>query len=120
MGLKSYRDLEVWKRSIELVVQVYSLALLFPGEEKFGLVSQTQRAAVSIPANIAEGYARSHRGDYLRHISFAKGSLAELETLLIVASKLSYINKDQAKPIWEELQIIGRMLHKLEKSLKNE
>ncbi|MBN1516174.1 four helix bundle protein [Candidatus Sumerlaeota bacterium] len=119
MALKSYRDLDVWKRSIELVVQIYSLTLLYPAEEKYGLISQTQRAAVSIPANIAEGYARVHRGDYLRHISFAKGSLAELETLLIVASKLSYVNKEQIKPIWDELQIIGRMLHKLEDSLKD-
>ena len=73
MALKSCRELEVWQRSVDLVVEMYRLSGAFPSEEKFGLTSQIRRAAVSIPANIAEGYGRKHRGDYVRHVSFARG-----------------------------------------------
>jgi len=69
MAIQTYRELIVWKRSMDLVVQIYRLSADFPTEEKYGLKSQIQRAAVSIPANIAEGYGRTHRGDYLRHLS---------------------------------------------------
>jgi len=73
MALKSYRDLEVWQKGVDLVVLLYQLTKLFPDDERYGLISQIRRAAVSIPANIAEGYGRTHRGDYLRHLSIAKG-----------------------------------------------
>ena len=86
MALRSYRELEVWQRAMDLVEAVYHLTEYFPGEEKFGLTSQIRRAAVSIPANIAEGYGRSHRGDYLRHLSIAKGSLSEGSKLLPAGS----------------------------------
>ncbi|HOW19678.1 MAG TPA: four helix bundle protein, partial [Phycisphaerae bacterium] len=88
MALQTYRDLEAWQRAIDLVEAVYVLTRGFPNAERFGLTSQTQRASVSIPSNIAEGYGRSHRGDYLHHLSMARGSLMELEIQLTIAVRL--------------------------------
>ncbi len=118
MPLKSYRDLDVWKLAIEVVDAVYALTASFPETERFGLVSQMQRAAVSVPANIAEGYGRSHRGDYLRFLSFARGSLCELETLLIIAHRRRYFSRDDAVPVWQTCQRVGKMLHRLAKTLR--
>ncbi len=81
---------------MDLVEAVYHLTQYFPAEEKFGLTSQIQRAAVSIPANIAEGYGRSHRGDYLRHLSIARGSLSELETHVTLAVRLKCVEREKA------------------------
>ena len=116
--LKSYRELDVWERAIELVEKIYILSREFPAEEKFGLTSQIQRAAISIPANIAEGYGRSHRGDYLHHLSIARGSLMEVETHLTIAVRLNFIAREKAIPIWELSQNVGKMLSKLINSLK--
>jgi len=80
MPVQTYRDLNAWKKAMDLVEGTYALTKSFPGTERFGLTSQIQRAVVSIPANIAEGNARKHRGDYVHHLSIARGSLAELET----------------------------------------
>ena len=118
MGLKTYRDLEVWQRAMDLVVELYRLTRTFPSEEKFGLTSQSRRAAVSIPANIAEGYGRTHRGDYLRHLSMARGSLTELETHLTLAVRLEFITRDQAMDTWDLCQRVGKMLNKLIGSLE--
>jgi len=119
MGLKSYRDLEVWQRAVDLVVAVYQLSKVFPPEERFGLVSQIQRATVSIPADIVEGYARMHRGDYLHHLSIAKGSLAELETHLTVSVRLHLIERGMVMEVWDIVQEVGKMLTKLIQSLRN-
>lgn len=119
MGLKSYRDLEVWQRAVDLVVAVYQLSKVFPPEERFGLVSQIQRATVSIPADIVEGYARMHRGDYLHHLSIAKGSLAELETHLTVSVRLHLIERGMVMEVWGIVQEVGKMLTKLIQSLRN-
>ena len=73
MAIRHYRDLEVWQKAMDLVEQVYRLAKALPPEERYGLTSQIQRAAVSIPANIAEGHGRLHRGDYVHHLSMARG-----------------------------------------------
>ncbi|NUM56180.1 MAG: four helix bundle protein [Candidatus Hydrogenedentes bacterium] len=116
-ALTTYRDLDVWKRSIDLVVSVYGVTKSFPDTERYALTSQTQRAAVSIPANVAEGYGRSHRREYLQHISIARGSLAELETHLIIAVKLGYISREQIKATWNLAQDVGKMLIKLHSSL---
>ncbi len=117
MPLKTYRDLEVWQRAMDLVVDVYRLTRHLPSEEKFGLTSQAQRAAVSVPANIAEGYGRTHRGDYLRHLSVARGSLVELETLVTLTVRLEFVRREQAASVWETCQEVGRMLNKLIRSL---
>ena len=89
--LKSHRDLRVWQASMDFVVDIYSLTRSFPNEERFGLVSQMRRCAVSIPSKIAEGYSRRSRRDYLRFLRIAHGSAAELDTQLDIANRLGYI-----------------------------
>jgi four helix bundle protein len=117
MALRSYRDLEVWNVSMAMVEAVYRLTAPWPAEERFGITSQIRRAAVSVPANIAEGYGRLHRGDYLRHLSVAQGSLAEVETLLALSARLRLSTRQEALVIWKSCQSIGRLLRKLIKSL---
>jgi four helix bundle protein len=118
MALKTYRELEVWQKAMDLVVAVYRLSGDFPPQERYGLASQIQRAAVSIPANIAEGYGRSHRGDYLHHLSIARGSLAELETHLTLVVRLGFLDREAVLEIWELTQEVGRMLTGMTQSLK--
>lgn len=86
--LTSYRELKVWQKSIDLVIEVYRLTKLFPKEELYSLTNQMRRAAVSIPSNIAEGFTRKHRQEYTQFIRIAFGSGAELETQLTIAKKL--------------------------------
>lgn len=115
--LKTYRELEVWQKSMDLVVAAYELSRSLPVEEKFGLGSQIQRAAVSIPANIAEGYGRVHRREYQHHLSIANGSLAELETHLIIAVRLELVRRENTVGVWNLTQDVGKMLRKLSESL---
>jgi len=111
--LKSYQELDVWRKSMDLVMAIYALTDKLPANEKYGLVSQMQRCAVSIPANIAEGYSRTHRGDYLRHLSIARGSLAELETHLCIVERLGYLKHDENDELWGMVQDAGMMLTRL-------
>ena len=115
--ITTYRDLDVWQRSMELVEAVYTLARILPDEERFGLCQQIRRSVVSVPSNIAEGYGRKHRGDYVRHLSIANGSLKELETQLIIAVRLGYVDREMTRPGWELAQEVGRMLNRLIPSL---
>jgi four helix bundle protein len=116
--LKSYRDLQVWQKAMDLVVAVYDVAANLPADERYGLRSQLQRAAVSIPANIAEGYGRFHRGDYLHHISIANGSLAEVETHLTLVVRLNLIAREDVLGVWKLAQEVGKMLRALQDSLR--
>lgn len=118
MAVQTYRDLEVWQRSMDLVVEFYRLSKLLPREEQFGLTSQMQRAAVAIPANIAEGHGRLHRGDHVHHLSIARGSLTELETHLQIAVRLEYLQREQGLESWRLLQEVGRLLNGLIRSLR--
>ncbi len=117
MAAKSYRDLETWKEAMSLVEMCYRLMVSMPSEEKFGLISQIRRAAVSIPANIAEGYGRVHRGDYLHHLSIAGGSLAELETLMTLTNRLEMLSRENVLPVWEQTQVVARLLARLQQGL---
>jgi four helix bundle protein len=119
MPLQNYRELEVWKVAVDLTVEIYELFRQLPASEKYGLCDQAQRAAVSIPANIAEGYGRQHRKEYLHYLSIAYGSLCELKTHLIVAGRLKFISRDAATKPWTLCQRVGQMLHKLRRSLRN-
>lgn len=114
--MKSHKDLDVWKRSIDLVDIIYRETRLFPREEAFGLTSQMRRSAISVPSNIAEGAARKHRKEFVQHLYFALGSLAELETQVIIAGRLEYI-ADPEKTL-EDIGIIRRQLIGLINSLK--
>jgi four helix bundle protein len=114
-----YRDLLVWQKAMDLVVEIYRLSQVFPTTEKFGLASQIQRAAVSIPSNIAEGHARKSSGAFLNHLSIAAGSLAELETQIMLAEKLGFCTDEISRPLLASADEIGRMLNGLKTSLTN-
>jgi four helix bundle protein len=111
----SYRDLRVWQTAMDLVVEVYSLAKLLPAD---GLGAQLRRAAVSVPANVAEGHGRLLRGEYLHHLSIARGSLKELETLLSIAERLGYISADRLANAAKLCEPTSRMLTRLRASLR--
>jgi four helix bundle protein len=111
--LQTYRELLVWQKAMDLVVMCYSLTNSFPKDERFGLTAQMRRAAVSIPSNIAEGYGRSHRAEYFRFLSIARGSLLEVETQMILSVRLEYVDKITMTPMWKKSQEIGKMLNKL-------
>jgi len=114
----SYRDLDVWKRSRELVKMIYVLTDQFPQSQRFSLCQQMQRAVVSVPSNIAEGQVKRATRDYMRHLNIALGSLAELDTQILLAMDLEFINTKQAENVLQECGIIGRMLNKLVSSLR--
>jgi four helix bundle protein len=110
METKGYQDLVVWQRAIELVPKVYELVRELPQEERYELGSQIRRAVVSVPANVAEGQARRSKKEFLQHLAIAKGSLAELHTLLVVAERLGYLSPERLKQLEEELSQIRRPL----------
>ena len=118
MGVQSFRDLKVWKLGIELVKRVYALSRSLPNSEKFGLISQMQRAAVSVPANVAEGCARSHTREFLHHLAIARGSLAELETYFVIASELGYVDRSAVEAVEAVSEEVSRMLLGLQRSLR--
>ncbi|MFQ5733750.1 MAG: four helix bundle protein [Planctomycetaceae bacterium] len=118
MTIKSHRDLLVWQKAMELVEHCYSVTRRFPDSERYGLTSQIQRAAVSIPANIAEGKARGTTKTFLNHLSIAGGSLAELDTHLIIAKRLGYIEEQSLAGLLDRAEEVGRMLTGLRRSLK--
>jgi four helix bundle protein len=118
LAVKSYRDLQVWQKAIALVVESYRVAKLLPRTENYGLIGQIQRAAVSVPANIAEGHGREHLGDYLRHLSFANGSLMELETHFLIAVELGYVTREQSATLMSMTSEVGRMLNGLTRKLR--
>lgn len=111
--MSSYKELIVWQKSIQLVTDIYKLTKTFPKEEVYGLSSQMQRAVVSIPSNIAEGNDRNSSKEFSQFLRIARGSLAELETQIIISEKLEYTNKDQITPILNNCYEIGRMINGL-------
>jgi len=117
MVIKSFRDLRVWQAAMDLVENVYRLTKAFPKSELYGLTSQIQRAAVSIPSNIAEGHTREHTKEYLHHLSMSQASLAELETQLEIAARLTYISSEQLDQILKPIRTLGRQLYALRNSL---
>jgi len=110
MVVRSYADLDVWKKGVDLVLAVYRATGEFPRDEVFGLTSQLRRAAVSIPSNIAEGQSRRSSAEFRRHLSIALGSLAELETQLVIAKHLGYLGSDQHTALLAAANEVGRML----------
>jgi four helix bundle protein len=117
--IKSYRDLDAWKKAMDLVVECYQNTKKFPKSEIFGLSSQLERAAVSVAANIAEGRSRGHTKEFLQHLSIAYGSLAELETHLQIAERLHYITTDELSELLNKTTLIGKLINGLRKSLES-
>jgi four helix bundle protein len=112
MTLTSYHDLIVWQRAIDFVVSSYKLTGQFPKNELYGLMSQLQRAAVSVPSNIADGAGRNGTREFLHHLGIARGSLFEAETQIIIAERLGYATAADTAPLAEVAQV-GRLLHGL-------
>lgn len=113
----SYRDLQVWQKAMELVQLIYQITQSFPADERFGLVSQMQRAAVSVPSNIAEGQGRKSAGAFANHLWVAHGSLLELETQIQIAEQLGYVMSEPSMQLQTLTAQIGRMLHGLAQSV---
>jgi len=115
--LKNYKELIIWQRGIEIVKKSYILAKRFPTDEKYGMVSQFTRAAVSIPANIAEGSSRKSDKDYARFLQNALGSAFEIQTYLVIVQQLSWAKKEELEElellIEEEIKMIHRFINKL-------
>ncbi|MBK8926904.1 MAG: four helix bundle protein [Crocinitomicaceae bacterium] len=116
--IKSYRDLLVWQKSMQLVIDIYALTNELPPDEKFGLSAQIRKAAVSVPSNIAEGWGRNSLGNYIQFLRIAYGSLCETETQLTICSMLGYINQDNGRDIKIKFEEIGKMLRSLIKKLE--
>jgi four helix bundle protein len=113
MPLQSYRQLRVWQRGIALANECCALADALPTRERFALASQVRRAAVSIPANIAEGYGRNGRAEYVHHVGIARGSLYELETLIEIARLRGYVTDSVVSPLVQRTGEVGSMLTRL-------
>jgi len=118
MKVKSYKELDVWKKGIEIVDSVYKITENFPQKEQYGLAFQINRSAVSIPSNIAEGFARGHTAEYRQFLHVALGSCSELDTQLIIANRRGYIAEEEFSNLQEYLDHESRMLMSLIKSLR--
>jgi four helix bundle protein len=116
-NIQSHRDLVVWQKSMELAELIYHLAERFPKKEIYGLVSQMTRAAVSVPSNIAEGQARGTSKDYSYFLSVSKGSLMELETLLMLSVRIKFLFSEEAQPAFDLITEISKMLTSLRSKL---
>lgn len=116
--IKSYRDLIVWQKSMQLVTDVYRLTRDLPKEEQYGLLSQIRRSAVSIPSNIAEGYGRKSTSDYIRFLQISRGSLYELQTQIEICLNLDFLSRQDFDDIYEKSSEIERMLNGLIKKVK--
>jgi four helix bundle protein len=112
-----YRDLLVWQKGIALAKSVYQVTATFPSEEKFGLVSQMRRAAVSVPSNVAEGQARRTTGEFIQFVSNAEGSVAELDTQVTLCEQFGYCGAEAGKGLNEKLDELRRMLNSLRRKL---
>ena len=118
MKVKSYQELIAWQKAMDLVEDVYRASKSFPKEETYALTSQIRRAAVSVPSNIAEGQGRRTTSDFLRHLSIAYGSLCEVETQILIAHRLGYIDQDTTRKLLSGSAEIGRLINGLLASLK--
>jgi four helix bundle protein len=116
--LRSYKDLKVWQKSYQLCLDIYKLTKGFPKEELYSLTSQIRRSAISVPSNIAEGYGRKTTAEYLRSLYIAYGSNCELETQILLAGDLGYIECERLNDIQESIGEVERMLKALIKSLE--
>ena len=118
--IRSYRDLVAWKKAMQLAKRAYGATKLFPKSEQYGLCQQLRRAAVSVPSNIAEGYGRGSRRDYLSFLRIARASLYEVETQILLAKELEFLTDKQAESLMQDTGECSRVLHGLIRSLTKE
>jgi len=118
--IRSYVDLLVWQKGIELVEEVYRVIGAFPPDERYALGVQIRRSAVSVPSNIAEGQARQHTGEFRQFLYISLGSLAELDTQLIIATRLNYVTEDAHRIIRQRIVELRKMLSSLIKKLSGD
>lgn len=116
--INSYRDLNVWREGMELAVAAYKLTAEFPRDELYGLTSQIRRSAASVPANIAEGYGRESSGAYIQQLRVAQGSLKELETHLLLTSRVGIATMGAIAPLLDRSEEVGKMLRSLIRSIE--
>jgi four helix bundle protein len=119
MSQSSYKDLIAWQKAMDLVTAIYDATDAFPSHEQFGLVSQLRRAAVSVPSNIAEGKARYSNRDFVRFLRHARGSVAEIETQVLIAQRRQYLHEEVTTKLTHQLEELGRILSGLIKSLQD-
>ena len=116
--LRSFKDLKVWQKSYNLCLRVYRISATFPKEERYGLTSQIRRSAVSIPSNIAEGYGRKTTADYVRMLYISYGSICELETQILIAGDLGFIEEGKLDTTKQDIAEIERMLKAMIQTLE--
>ena len=119
-NVRTFRDLIAWQKGVSLSLLVYRLTKRFPDEEKFGMVSQMRRSAVSIPANIAEGYGRGRRAEYIRYLEIGRGSLFELQTYLELAREMKWVNGEDLMAVARLADEVDRVVSALLRSLKRQ
>jgi four helix bundle protein len=112
--MASYTELIIWKKGIELSVQIYSLTKKFPKEELFSITNQMRRASISVPANIAEGWSRNSDKSFRHYLNIAKGSLAEVNTFLTIAEKLKYAAYEECIALKLEVDVLSKMIYKMQ------
>lgn len=117
--MNSFRELIVWQKSMNLVTNIYLVTSSFPKSEQFGLTSQIKRSAISIPSNIAEGFGRNSKNEFVRFLQISMGSLFELQTQLEISSNLGYLAKNKFNELHDNSIEIEKMLKALIKSIKN-
>jgi four helix bundle protein len=117
--IRDYRDLLIWQGAMKLAQAIYSTTATFPAAEMYGLTSQIRRSAVSVPSDIAEGYGRENDGDFRRFLAIARGSLAELQTQLILSGELGFIDQKSIASLLENTEEVARMIRGMQKSLAN-
>ncbi len=117
--VRSYRDLAAWQNARELSYEIYQMTQSFPQDERFGLISQIRRCAISVPSNIAEGYGRGSQADYVRFLRIARGSLFELETQLTLSSDLGFVDNQTSDNIQEKINTVARPLSGLIRSMES-
>src|SRR5688500_5913276 len=118
MAVRGFKGLVVWQKAMDLIEEIYRLTQGFPKQETYGLSSQLQRAAVSVAANIAEGNGRDSTKEYIHHLAFSLGSLAEVETYLVVGHRLGYTRAEVVNALESKCDEIGKMLRGLQKALR--
>ncbi len=116
MGIKSFKELEIWQKGIDLAKRIYQLTKEFPKEEQFGLVQQMRRSAISVPANIAEGWNRTNK-EFYYFLNVSLGSLRELETYLILSKRIGFLSEEKIKLLLENIEVLSRQIVSLQKRL---